>query len=51
MELAARRWVTAGFALTLASAGAIATPVAAPLPDLADVQTRAVQLTASGDAP
>jgi hypothetical protein len=51
MELAARRWATAGFALTLAGAGAIATPVAAPLPDLADVQTRAVQLTASGDVP
>jgi len=51
MELAARRWVSGGFALTLAGAGAIAIPMVAPLPDLADVQTRAVQLTASGDVP
>ncbi len=44
MELAARRWGTAGFALALAGAGAFAIPMIAPHPELADVQTRAVQL-------
>lgn len=47
MQLAARPWITAGFALAVAGASATAAaPVAPPLPDLSDLQTRAVELTA-----
>ena len=47
MHLAARPWITAGFALAVAGASTTAAaPVAAPLPDLSDLQTRAVELTA-----
>jgi hypothetical protein len=49
VELAARRWGTAGFAVALAGASAIAIPVVAAHPHLADVQNRAVQLTTAGD--
>jgi hypothetical protein len=45
MELTARPWITAGFAaVTVVSASAIVTPVAARPTALSDLQTRAVQL-------
>jgi hypothetical protein len=45
MDITARPYVSAGFAVTLvAAAGLIAAPVVAPLPGLPDLQTRDVQL-------
>lgn len=50
MELATRPWITASVVLALASASVLpATAVAAPLPDLSDLQTRAVQLAGAED--
>jgi hypothetical protein len=48
MDITASPWTTAGFAVTLVAAGAIAAPAIAPLADHPDVQTHAVRL-ASGD--
>lgn len=48
MNIGARPWATAGFAVTLVAAGALVAPVVAPVGDLSRVQTRAVQLV-SGD--
>ena len=48
MDITARPWTTAGFAFTLAAAGAIAAPAIAPVADLPALQTHAVQLV-SGD--
>jgi hypothetical protein len=47
MQLVVRPWITAGVAL--AGAGAIAVSSVAPLPDLPDIQSRAVRLTAGFD--
>jgi hypothetical protein len=50
MELAARRWSTAGFAtVTLVGATVVAVPVAAPPSALADLQAGAVRLIAAED--
>lgn len=47
-HLATRPWIVAGVALVGASAVAV-TPIASPLPQLPDLQSRAVQLTADFD--
>jgi hypothetical protein len=44
VQLTARPFTPAGFAVTLAAAGVIAGPIVAPLPGLPSVQTRDVQL-------
>jgi hypothetical protein len=50
LELAARRWSTAGFAaVTLVSATAVAVPMAAPPRALSDLQARALRLIGAED--
>ncbi len=50
INITASPWTTAGFALTLGAAGAIAVPSVAPVADHPDLQTHAVRLV-SGDVP
>jgi hypothetical protein len=48
MDITARPWTTAGFALTMVAASAVIAPAVAPVAELPAPQTRAVQLV-SGD--
>jgi hypothetical protein len=50
MDITARPWTTAGFAVTVVAASAIAAPALAPISDLPAPQIRAVQLV-SDDVP